>query len=242
MDLNLDAILRDRRVAIALAGGALAFVAVLGILVGLLTHGHKPASAEDGQPPAPKSLQVEIGKDDPGLDPSRPLRCFVGGRFVGMVTLKECAEQNGVSAGALDVGLDPSGDIAAATSDASVLQPLPSAPQPPPPGEAAPAAAPAPAPAAPALPVQTAERRQLGACWRYAGDWRKIADAMSLDACVQALYAGQCERPGDADYGRWDGDTLRLVTGRVERSSDNRTFRSLVKQAPGECAIPHLAE
>ena len=65
---------------------------------------------------------------------------------------------------------------------------------------------------------------------------------MTLDACVQALFAGRCERPGGADYGRWNGDTLRLVTGRVERSSDNRTFRTLVTQRQEDCAIQTLQE
>ena len=34
---------------------------------------------------------------------------------------------------------------------------------------------------------------------------------MSLNACVQALYAGTCVRPGEALYGRWGETTLRLV-------------------------------
>ncbi len=80
------------------------------------------------------------------------------------------------------------------------------------------------------------------ACWRFSGDWRRLPDELTLDACVQALFAGHCERPGAADYGRWSGDTLRLVTGRVERSGDNRTFRTLVKQPTGDCSIPHLSE
>ena len=45
-----------------------------------------------------------------------------------------------------------------------------------------------------------------------------------------------------ADYGRWGANTLRLVVGRVEWSADNKSFRVLVKQPPGDCAIPHLTE
>jgi len=54
---------------------------------------------------------------------------------------------------------------------------------------------------------------------------------------VQTLYAGQCVRPGAALYGRWGNQTLRLTTGRVEISSNNRDFHTLVEQGPG-CSIP----
>jgi hypothetical protein len=59
---------------------------------------------------------------------------------------------------------------------------------------------------------------------------------------VLAGFAGRCERPGAADYGRWNGDTLRLVTGRVERAADNRTFHTLVEQWQEECSIPNIQE
>ena len=214
--------------AAAGAVGAVALLVVLGLIIGLIMRGHGGPAKIDSS--APSSLQVELGHEDPGLDPQRPLRCFVGGQYVGMITLKQCAQKNGVQTGSLDVGLDTSGELAAASDASAVLQPLPGAPAPPQGGAAA----------APSAPSGVAASR--AACWRFAGDWRKLGDDLSLDACVQALFAGQCERPGAADYGRWGLDTLRLVVGRVEASSDNRTFRTLVKQSPGDCAIPHLTE
>jgi hypothetical protein len=54
---------------------------------------------------------------------------------------------------------------------------------------------------------------------------------MPLAACVQALFAGRCVRAGDAAYGRWAQQTLRLAPGRVEISGDNRNFRPLMDQA-----------
>ncbi len=211
--------------AAAGAAGAVVLLVVLGIGIGAMMRRHKPPAMVDSASDAPHSLQVELGHEDPGLDPQRPLECFVGGQYVGMVTLKQCAQKNGVPPGALDVGVDTSGQLAAASSDASaVLQPLPGAPAPPEGGQAA-----GPQPA-------------TGACWRFAGDWKKLGDDQSLDACVQTLFAGHCEQPGAADYGRWGSDTLRLVVGRVELSTDNRSFHPLVKQSPGDCAIPHLSE
>ena len=82
---------------------------------------------------------------------------------------------------------------------------------------------------------------QQGACLRYSGEWRKLGD-MSLDACVQFLFAAKCVRPGAADYGRWADDTLRLVAGKVERQTASGGFRTLVRQPPGDCSIPHLQE
>ena len=218
--------------AAAGAAGAVALLLVLGLSVALIMRGHTRAAKVDET--APSSLQVELGHEDPGLDPQRPLRCFVGGQYVGMITLKQCAQKNGVQAGSLDVGLDTSGELAAASDASAVLQPLPSAPAPP----AAGVAGSAPAPSGPAEASAPAH----AACWRFAGDWRKLGDDLSRDACVQALFSGQCERPGAADYGRWGSDTLRLVVGRVEASSDNRSFHVLIKQSPGDCAIPHLTE
>ncbi|HEY9236974.1 MAG TPA: hypothetical protein VIP08_18260, partial [Phenylobacterium sp.] len=87
----------------------------------------------------------------------------------------------------------------------------------------APTAAPANAPA--------------GSCWRYVdGGWRKLPSEQTLHACVQTLFAGRCERPGGATYGRWMSQTLRLVPGKVEVSGDNRSFRLLAEQA-SNCSI-----
>jgi hypothetical protein len=227
--MDLDRLLRDRRVIIAAGAGGLALAAALGVGIGAMVRGaHHPPPPAAPASAAPGSLQVEMGSADGAQDLNRPLRCFVGGQFVGMLTLKDCAQKNGVQAGSLDVGLDTAGEVAAG-SDAQALQPLPNAPAPPESSaEAQGQAAPGPAPQA--------------ACWRYSGDWRKLSDAMSLDACVQTLFAGKCARPGSADYGRWGSDTLRLVTGRVERGGDTGGFHTLVKQPPGDCAIPHLSE
>ena len=76
------------------------------------------------------------------------------------------------------------------------------------------------------------------ACWRHgAGRWRRMPSEMDLNACVQTLFAGRCERPGGATYGRWGQQTLRLVAGRVEISDDNQSFRTLAPQGPG-CSLP----
>ncbi|MDO8900920.1 MAG: hypothetical protein Q7V15_06155 [Phenylobacterium sp.] len=228
--------LNDRRIVLSLIGGALALLAGMGIAVGLLARGDdEPAQA----PPASKAgLVVETTEGDDGrLDPARPLRCFVGGQFVGEVTLTECAQRNGVATGALDVGVDETGALAAADAAGTVLTPLP------PPVEtvtpAAPAlAAPPPQAAAPG-PIAQASA-PAGACWRYTeAEWRRMPGDLTLNACVQALFAGRCEVQGAATYGRWMQQTLRLVPGRVEVSADNRRFRTLADQGPG-CAIPPI--
>ena len=87
---------------------------------------------------------------------------------------------------------------------------------------APPAALPAPAPAGAA-----------------GSDWRTLSGSMSLNACVQALYAGTCVGPGDAQYGRWGDTTLRLVPRRVEQSNDNARFRTLAEQ-DRNCQFPGM--
>jgi hypothetical protein len=230
--MDLELFLRDRR-AMAAAGAAGAAVLLLGLGIGVsMMRSHRPAAKPDEG--SPHSLQVELGHEDPGLDPNRPLRCFAGGQYVGMTTLRQCAQKNGVQTGSLDVGLDTSGELTAAGSDApAVLQPLPGAPSPPQSG----------APASGSAPAAQASAGPGGSCWRFAGgEWRRLGEGLSLDACVQALFSGRCETPGAADYGRWGSNTLRLVVGRVEMSADNRSFHPLVKQPPGDCSIPHVTE
>lgn len=220
--------LKDRRVVLALGAG---LALLLGVILAVVAmSGGKPKD----QPPASKAgLVVEIGREDDGkLDPARPLRCFVGGVFVGEITLSECARKNGVATGALDVGVDETGALAAADVAGTVLTPLPPAPVEVLPNPAAPAATPAPtAPTAPATgPVK--------ACWRYVGaEWRRLPGEGTLNTCLQTMFAGRCERPGGATYGRWGDQTLRLVPGRVEASMDNRSFQTLVEQ-PASCVIP----
>jgi hypothetical protein len=221
---NLAALLKDRRVVIA-AGVAAALLLGLVIALGAVKRNKGPAEP----PPASRGgLVVELGRDDDTkLDPTRSLRCFANGQFVGMFTLAECAKRNGVATGALDVGIDVTGELAATGEAGTVLTPLP-----PPVDEAPPAPAPAATePAAPRVPV--------AACWRFADRSGSRMSEMTLNACVQALFAGRCERAGGATYGRWGDQTLRLVPGRVEQSPDDRSFHTLVEQGTN-CSLPSL--
>ncbi len=163
------------------------------------------------------------------MDPAKPLRCFVAGQFVGELTLADCAKRNGVATDALDVGLDETGALAAADQAGAVLTPLP----PPETDGAKPEGAGDLVPPTRPLPVNA----PVGGCLRYdQGKWARLPGDISLNACVQALFAGRCERPGGATYGRWMQQTLRLVPGRVEVSADNHSFRTLADQGAG-CAI-----
>ncbi len=217
----------DRRTQLVVGGAALALLAGLGI-AGVLMKGSK----EQGTPPpaSQAGLVIDSGPaDDSKVDPASPLRCFVAGQFVGEFTLAECARQNGVATGALDVGVDETGALAAAQQAGDLLTPLP------PPEETAPLdAVPPPAPVAEVPPAAAT----VGGCWRYAdGQWRRLPSDVPLNACAQALFAGRCERPGGATYGRWMQQTLRLTPGRVEVSSDNQSFRLLMEQGPN-CSLP----
>ncbi|MCA6311583.1 MAG: hypothetical protein IM617_12485 [Phenylobacterium sp.] len=203
----------------ALAAGLIS--AVLLLVLGQPGKGPPPAS-EGG-------LVVEAGpRAEARLSPGVRLRCYVAGRLVGDLPLEECARRNGVASGALDVGLDSSGVLGAG---GAVLTPLP------------PQEAPAPVEVlAPAEPASAASLPAVGpplaACWGYAGaEWRRLPGEMTQIACVQTLFSGTCERQGEAAYGRWGGQTLRLVPGRVEVSADNRSFRLLVEQGPN-CGFP----
>ncbi len=237
-EIDFRALLADRRVLLAAAGGAAVLVGVLGLSIGFMTRGHglRPAQAAGPAAEVPHSLQVEMTHTDPGFDAAKPLRCFVNGAFVGTTTLADCAKRNGLPTGSLGVGLDPTGAIAAmAPGDYGLLR-LPDAPAPPS-MAITPDASGTTATATTPLPATAGGR----ACWRYGTDWRRISDSLTLDECVQALFAGRCEPKGAASYGRWGTDTLRLVTGKVEQSSDNKSFHTLVKQSSsGVCAIPHL--
>lgn len=225
---------RPRRKTILVTGAALALAAgalIAGAVV--WTHRNEPT------PPPPASqggLIVETGAPDNGdVDPAMPLRCFVSGQYVGEVTLADCARRNGVATGALDVGLDESGALAAADQAGTVLVPLPpqDLAQPAEPVVQDPAADPAMTGAAPQPAVSP-----VGACWRYSGaEWRRLPGDVTLNTCVQTLFANRCEKVGSATYGRWMQQTLRLAPGKVEISPDNRSFRTLAEQGPG-CVIP----
>jgi hypothetical protein len=230
--------LKDRRVVLGL--GALIAV-LLGAVIALVIA--KGAKAPDAPPPASQGgLVVEQGRDDDTkLDPTRPIRCFVEGQFAGEITLTECAKRNGVATGALDVGVDETGALAASGSAGTILAPLPppqTDPSPPPMATPAPQAqaqgGPPPGTATPAATPAS----DAGACWRYAdASWTRLPEQLGLNACVQRLYAGSCVGSGKATYGRWSRQTLRLVPGRVEISDDNRRFRTLVRQER-DCSIP----
>lgn len=214
------------RTGLVIAGAALALLAGVMIAWMLLRSGETPTEP----PPASQAgLIIESGPSDGRLDPAGPLRCFVAGQFVGELSLADCARRNGVATDALDVGIDETGALAAADQAGMVLTPLPPEEEAQPPAEEPPQMA-ATAPAGP-----------VSACLRHAGgQWRRLADT-DLNGCVQVLFAGRCERPGQATYGRFGQQTLRLVTGRVEISSDNQSFRTLVAQAPN-CSLPPIPQ
>lgn len=220
------------RKGLVIAGAVLVAAAGAAIAWALLSSGQ----GEGTPPPASQGgLVIDSSAMDERLDPARPLRCFVAGQFVGELTLAQCAERNGVATGALDVGVDETGALAATDEAGAVLTPLP------PTDEAPPEALPEPAPVETELPAPKVQpAAAVAACWRYAdGQWRRLPADMTLPACVQTLFAGRCERTGAATYGRWSHQTLRLLPGRVEVSGDNRSFRSLVEQAPN-CTFPTM--
>ena len=220
---------RRRGPSLVLVGGLGALVAG-GAIAWVLLATDRPSAP----PPAAEGGLVidSSGADEAGrIDPGKPLRCFVQGQYVGELSLSACAQRNGVATDALDVGIDETGALAAAEQAGQVLTPLP-----PVEGEGA-------QPAEPAEPSEAAEdptpaATSASTCWRHRGGrWRKVSADGDLDACVQTRFAGRCERAGGATYGRYGSQTLRLVTGRVEISDDNRTFRLLTPQG-ADCAVP----
>jgi hypothetical protein len=219
--------LQDRRLLLTVGGGVLALLISLAIAVAVTRHGRQPPAA----PPASVGgLVVQMGPpQDTKLDPKQPLRCFVGGQFVGMATLADCARQNGVATKALDVGIDPNGALAAGGEPSVNVAPLPPSDMPPADQNAAVDQA--------AQPPVAGVRGAVGDCLRYGpAGWRKVSDGVSLGACVQVLFAGHCEKAGGASYGRWAGQTLRLVPHHVESSPDNMNFHSIADQSDA-CTI-----
>jgi hypothetical protein len=201
---------------LVLAAGAIAAV-LLAVIIGMVIGKKDPHPPE---PPAAQSgLQVSVNAQPP-LNAAKPLRCFVNGQMVGMATLADCAQKNGVSAQALDVGVDASGSLTAAQT--ASLTPPPTPPRAPPPAAEAP----------PAAPVEDSDQGAPAPCLHYVGsEWRPVADSLSLNACIRAMFAGKCVRPGQADYGRWGDTTLRHVPAGVEQSSDNRRFHVVLEQS-----------
>jgi hypothetical protein len=218
--------LKDRRTVLAISGAAVALVAGLSI-AWILVSQHR---GETATPPPASQAGLVIEQGGGGLartDPAKPLRCFVAGQFVADMTLADCARRNGVATDALDVGLDPTGALAAANQAGAVLTPLP-------PAKTLGEPVPVIDPAAAAVPSLQVASGPPAACWRYSeSQWRRLPADMNLAACVQTLFAGHCERAGGASYGRWAQDTLRLTPGRIEVSGDNHTFRTLIEPWPG---------
>ncbi|MFK0298913.1 hypothetical protein ACIQTU_06800 [Brevundimonas sp. NPDC090276] len=219
---------KDNR-TVLIVGGGLAVVAAVAAALVFSAGRDKPTEA----PPASQGgLTIDLA-EAPTLEPARELRCFVDGQFVGQATLADCAKRNGVATSALDVGLDATGALAAAPTAAF-------APPPELPAEPTVTVTPDEG-ASPAEPNRQAPATvSATACLRHTGsEWRSIGNGMSLGACVQALYAGTCVRPGEAQYGRWGDTTLRLVPRRVEQSTDNTRFRTLAQQ-DRSCQFPEL--
>jgi hypothetical protein len=163
---------------------------------------------------------------------STPPPAAEGGLVIDSSATEDGKIDPGVATDALDVGLDETGALAAAQAAGVQLIPLPPVEE----GEL-------PATEESALPAEDpeaedAEAAPAGTCWRHGGGrWRRVSEDSDLNGCVQALFAGRCERPGAAAYGRFGHQTLRLVAGRVEISEDNRAFRTLAPQAP-DCSLP----
>jgi hypothetical protein len=224
--------LKDRRV-IAIGGAGVALV--LGVALAWLIFSRSRPSSEP--PPASQGgLVVVSGRDDDAkLDPKRPLRCFVNGQFVGELPLAVCAQRNGVATGSLDVGLDPSGALAAAANaTSSGLTPLPS--------QAPPQSLPVTEQGGSTNAARAGGLADGGggqACWRWqTGGWRRLPTPLPMQACVQTLFAGRCPGPDETFYGRWGDQTLRLMGGRVEVSSNNRDFSGLIDPWPPCAAQP----
>ncbi len=216
---------QNRRLWLTLGGGVTVLLVSLAVAFLILRREH----ASKAPPPASTGgLVVQMGRpDDVKPDPKTPLRCFVAGQFVGMESLADCARKNGVATEALDVGVDSSGALAAAGQADANLTPLP------PPADSS-----APPPETPQASSAQLVKAGQGDCLRYSGgEWRRVGDAVTLGACVQTLFAGHCEKLGGASYGRWMGQTLRLVPHRVELSADNKIFQPLADQADGACTI-----
>ncbi len=227
-------IFKDRRF-LFIFGGGLALAAGVLLAWAMLAN---PRDSDEAPPASQGGLIVQTGRDDDvKLDPARALRCFVNGQFVGEMPVSDCAKRNGVATGALDVGIDSTGKLAAANGVSTALAPLPPAGDKPAP-KAADAASGGVEDYTGVGVTQTASGAQT--CWRYAGaSWQRVASGTTLNACLQTLYAGQCVRPGSAAYGRWGETTLRLADGQVETSGDNRDFSPLIQQGPG-CSMPNL--
>jgi hypothetical protein len=224
--------LQDRRALAALIAGVVVLIA-LGGAFGMLHHGR--GGDENTASPSSNELQVVMG-NAPKVEADTSVRCFVKGQFVGMDTAADCAQKNGVAPGALDVGLDQSGAIAAGGGD-SHLQPLASA-KPDNTNDDKPDAADA---SAGDGDSRTYADMPAADCKAYApGGWRSVGQGVGLDACVHTLFDGRCPAPGQVVYGHWGGLTLRASPGRIDVARNNRDFSPLAPQYPADCSIPPI--
>jgi hypothetical protein len=218
----------DRRLLLVIGGGLVVLALSLTVAFWLVRRGDAPPAP----PPASVGgLVVQTGQaQDSALDTRAPLRCFVNGQLIGMTTLADCAQRNGVATQALDVGSasgappPPSvaGDAAASGQSATL-----------------PAAAVGAAPLAAAQPQTLAADGQApqAVCLRWAaGGWRKLGDTLPLSACVQSALAGACAPGVSLTYARWGGWTLRVGPSRqVEAAADNVDFRPISVAPPAAC-------
>jgi hypothetical protein len=211
-----------RRLLVTVGGGVL--VAAIAVAAGLfiLFRGPRPATPP---PAATGGLVVTQAAQDAKLDPQKPLRCFANGQLVGEETLADCAKRNGVATEALDVGVDQTGQLAAANQNPQAATPLTPLPQ-------------TEAPVVSAAPDAADANSGAGDCLRYAASsWREVGAGMSLSGCAKLLFDGHCARAGATSYGRWMGQTLRQTAGEIDISSDNKDFHQLVPQSAPDCAV-----
>jgi hypothetical protein len=226
--------LQDRRALAALIVGVVVLIGLGGVL-GLL-HPRHGGGGDDSSASGSNELQVVMGKA-PKVEADTSVRCFVKGQFVGMETAADCAQKNGVAPGALDVGLDQSGAIAAGGGDTH-LQPLAAA-KPDDQGDDD-------KPDAADTASSDGENRSFADmppadCKAYApGGWRTAGAGVSLDACVHSLFDGRCPAPGQVVYGHWGALTLRASPGRIDVARNNRDFSPLAPQYPADCSIPPI--
>ncbi len=66
----------------------------------------------------------------------------------------------------------------------------------------------------------------------------KVADRLTLGACVKSLFDKVCLTPKETSYGAWSGTTLRLVGENVQQAGRDGVFRDLVRQRQPGCALP----
>ena len=214
---------QSRRLWVTLGGGVVVLGLSLGAAFVILLHGPRTNAPP---PAATAGLVVQTdSSQQAALDPQKPLRCFVNGQLVGQLTLADCAQRNGVATEALDVGVDHTGQLAAADQPESAITPLP------------PVAIQTQTPVESTAPGAADPDAAVGDCLRFAGGWRKVGAGMSLSGCVKLLFDGHCQKGAAVAYGRWLGQTLRQIQGEVDTSNDNKDFHQLALQSLPDCAI-----